>query len=57
MKKIIQLIDEAMKAGIEEPKKVYYICPFCSEDDFDLVGLKYHLFTYCAEFEKIDMYE
>ena len=37
---------------IEESKKVYYVCPFCSEDDFDLIGLKYHLLTYCEQFEK-----
>lgn len=24
------------------------ICPFCGEDDFDLIGLKHHLNTYCT---------
>ena len=29
-------------------------CPFCDEDDFDLVGLKHHLTqNYCAEYDKI----
>lgn len=27
-------------------------CPFCNEEDFDLIGLKYHLLTYCEEFRK-----
>ena len=35
-------------------KKENVVCPFCSEDDFDLVGLKYHLARYCEEFNKTD---
>ncbi len=27
-------------------------CPFCKEKDFDLIGLKNHLFYYCKDFEK-----
>jgi hypothetical protein len=26
-------------------------CPFCKEEDFDLIGLKYHLLSYCEVFE------
>ncbi len=26
-------------------------CPFCGEDDFDLIGLKYHLINYCDEYK------
>lgn len=31
---------------------IYLKCPFCGEDDFDLIGLKYHLTYYCEIFEK-----
>ena len=31
----------------------YVTCPFCKEDDFDLIGLKYHLVTYCEIFPEI----
>ncbi|MFA5299758.1 MAG: hypothetical protein WC389_16355 [Lutibacter sp.] len=27
------------------------VCPFCSEKDFDKVGLKYHLENYCEIFK------
>ena len=37
---------------IDEQVK-YVLCPFCGEDDFDLVGLKYHLMVgYCAVFNE-----
>ena len=29
-------------------------CPFCGEDDFDLIGLKYHLLNYCKIFEETE---
>jgi len=29
-------------------------CPFCGEDDFDLIGLKFHLLYYCEVFEKTE---
>ena len=29
---------------------VLVACPFCGEDDFDLVGLKYHLGRYCTAY-------
>lgn len=31
------------------------ICPFCGEPDFDLVGLKMHLFQWCKIFDDIDL--
>ncbi len=31
--------------------KKYTICPFCGEDDFDLIGLKYHLIYICLVFK------
>ena len=30
-------------------------CPFCDEDDFDLIGLKYHLIHHCDVYDSIDM--
>lgn len=28
-------------------------CPFCGENNFDLVGLKYHLENYCEQYHNI----
>ena len=30
-------------------------CPFCCEEDFDLVALKIHLLNSCDEFRKISI--
>ena len=27
-------------------------CPFCGEDDFDLIGLKYHIQNYCKVYDE-----
>lgn len=27
------------------------VCPFCNEDDFDLVGLKLHLMQHCENYQ------
>ena len=27
-------------------------CPFCGETDFDLIGLKHHLNTYCSAYQE-----
>lgn len=35
-------------------KMEYIKCPFCNENDFDLLGLKIHLVNYCEEYDKID---
>ena len=32
-------------------KKDGIVCPFCGEDDFDLIGLKAHLMAGCEEFD------
>lgn len=34
--------------------KVYYKCPFCNDDDFDLIGLKHHLLHYCEIFQSLE---
>ena len=28
----------------------YVACPFCGDEGFDLIGLKYHLENYCKSF-------
>jgi len=28
-------------------------CPFCKEEDFDLMGLKFHLQNYCGKYSEI----
>ena len=32
--------------------KPFISCPFCKEDDFDILGLKYHLNGHCTEVAK-----
>ena len=33
------------------------VCPFCGEDDFDLLGLKFHLVRgWCETFEQLNDY-
>jgi len=35
---------------------IYVTCPFCGEDDFDLIGLKYHLISgYCEIYESTEV--
>jgi len=29
-------------------------CPFCGEEGFDKIGLKYHLQHYCEEYDKTE---
>ena len=29
-------------------------CPFCGDDDFDLIGLKNHLQNYCDVFDNLE---
>ncbi len=32
-------------------------CPFCQDDDFDLIGLKMHLtFGWCDVYENLELY-
>jgi len=30
-------------------------CPFCNEDDFDPIGLKYHLIHHCDNYALVDI--
>ncbi len=41
---------KALLKRIETPENIK--CLFCGEDDFDLIGLKYHLETYCKVFKE-----
>ena len=36
-----------------KPEELNAHCPFCFEQDFDLIGLKYHLFNHCEEIDEI----
>lgn len=41
--------------GDDEPRPTYVVCPFCLEDDFDLIGLKYHLQRgWCEVYENVE---
>ncbi len=37
--------------GIDQDIK----CPFCGEDGFDLIGLKFHLGLWCEPFDSISV--
>lgn len=41
---------EEMKEDDNPPSDL--ICPFCSQDNFDKIGLKYHLRNHCEEYDK-----
>jgi len=30
-------------------------CPFCGEDDFDEIGLKFHLIHHCDAYDAVDV--
>lgn len=57
------LMHESFKAGhaagkVEAAEEIGITCPFCKENDFDLIGLKYHFQRgYCATFEKLNTEE
>lgn len=42
-------------AGSHEAAPSYVKCPFCGEDDFDLIGLKGHLKMDCEVFDKTEV--
>ena len=39
-----------LEKKIEKLKSEDVACPFCGEDDFDLIGLKYHIENHCNTF-------
>lgn len=38
----------------DEEQIEYVECPFCKERDFDLPGLKLHLYKYCDVFKETE---
>ena len=38
----------------EEKTENDLVCPFCGEEGFDKIGLKYHLQYYCEEYEETE---
>lgn len=42
---------KALNEIISYLKKQDIVCPFCGDDDFDKIGLKYHLRTYCKVYQ------
>ena len=39
---------------MEKNEQKYVSCPFCkSENDFDLIGLKFHLQNYCEAYDNV----
>jgi len=43
-----KLKDQRPKTGI--------VCPYCGDDDYDLPGLKHHLWYYCEEFMRTSLH-
>jgi len=44
------------KGEFDKMEPIYVSCPFCGEDDFDLIGLKYHLISgYCETYESTEV--
>lgn len=37
-------------AASKQPKEGDLVCPFCSEGDFDTIGLKMHLTRWCEKY-------
>jgi len=56
---ICRIVDAALKgdptvaASPQQP--VGLVCPFCGDDDFDAVGLKLHLTTYCEAYASVEV--
>jgi hypothetical protein len=48
---IKEYMDNLEQHYIEEQQDI--ICPFCGEDGFDKIGLKYHLQTYCEPYKEL----
>ena len=52
-KEIIKILRISDKTDQLECECQYIVCPFCGEDDFDLIGLKHHLNVHCDNYQKI----
>jgi len=52
----MKVIDEIIDHILETHRNRLVTCPFCDEEDFDLVGLKSHLVNGdCEEFNKVPL--
>jgi len=58
----IPLVDHLLHECKGEPtppatpqQPVGLVCPFCRDDDFDAVGLKLHLTTYCEAYASVEV--
>lgn len=38
----------------DKPPLSGIVCPFCGQEDFDLLGLKYHLSNYCNVYQNTE---
>lgn len=48
-----QLTEEEQAAVMEAVHMVEpLVCPFCREEDFDLIGLKVHLTMHCSAYDR-----
>lgn len=41
---------EKIESLLPKPNPQDVVCPFCGEDDFDLIGLKKHITCYCEKY-------
>lgn len=56
MDEIIENIQEAYREGLRKAKlRSDIICPYCEEEDFDLIGLKSH-FIVCEKFQNTKLF-
>lgn len=39
---------------VNEEARTDIRCPFCDDDDFDIIGLKNHIEAYCEVYKGID---
>jgi hypothetical protein len=53
---LIELHEERRFIQSERHKEKYepLTCPFCKEEDFDAIGLKYHLLYHCDKFFEVN---
>ena len=55
MEEIFENILKGYKEGLRKAKETSnIICPFCEEDNFDLIGLKIHLLNHCSIYDKTE---
>jgi len=47
--------DRILSIFYKLPKEKPIVCPFCGEDDFDQIGLKYHLSNHCKLYQDTEV--